>query len=127
MENELIDRHKEFVREYYINSNIIPDFINTRKFTHKKCYEIFSEVLTIMKDLLHNNIIKQKKVEDIYKDVIELLSEIMEIEPELGNNYYNFIIKITNYYIEESTKLELYEISHNLKRFNDLLELNTEE
>lgn len=113
----------ELLHNFIEDTKVIPDFISGRKFTHKKCFDISQHVFLYLKDLYSSKILTDNEIRNVYYVVINCINEMLDIDSEIGLEYYRFIFEMSLFYKDQAVENELFEIAENLNKF---LELNKE-
>lgn len=113
----------ELLHNFIEDTKVIPDFISGRKFTHKKCFDISQHVFLYLKDLYSSKILTDNEIRNVYYVVINCINEMLDIDSEIGLEYYRFIFDMSEFYKYQAVENELFEIAENLNKF---LELNKE-
>jgi len=121
MDDKTIEVQKLVVRNYIDDINVIPPFIDSTKFAHKKCFGISTHMLTKLGSLLDISILNKKKIDDIASSVFSHINEIFDIDPLIGMEYFLMINDISEFYKELCIDNELYETAENLNKFLEIL------
>ena len=122
MDKETMEIQRELIMNFLSDTNMIPDFINSRKFTGKKCFDIAHNMFMCLRDLLEPKVLEQKEVSKIYNKTLGFINDIFDLEPIVGNEYFIMIKDMLDFYKSECISFELYETAENLTRFINLYE-----
>jgi hypothetical protein len=122
MDKETMETQRELIMNFLSDTNMIPDFINSRKYTGKKCFDISHNMFMCLRDLLEPKVLEQKEVSKIYNKTLGFINDIFDLEPIVGNEYFIMIKDMLEFYKNECISLELYETAENLTRFINLYE-----
>ena len=84
MDKETMETQRELIMNFLSDTNMIPDFINSRKFTGKKCFDIAHNMFMCLRDLLEPKVLEQKEVSKIYNKTLGFINDIFDLEPIFG-------------------------------------------
>jgi hypothetical protein len=117
MDKETMEIQKELIINFLTDSNAIPDFISARKFTHKKCFDMASDMFVVLRELLEPSILPDKTIKKVYGDVLGFINDMFDVEPAIGMEYFIMVKDIIIFYKDIAVENELYETAENLMKF----------
>lgn len=120
MDNETQKLHSELVYNFISDTKIIPDFINGRQFTHKRCWDISQYLYESMENLYQLKILSDIEVKKIYYSVMSCINDMLDIDPKVGLEFFRFIFDMSEFYRDQASDNEIYEVAENLTKFIEL-------
>lgn len=120
MDKELIEIQKEMMVNFLSDVNSIPDFINCKKFTHKRCFDISTELFISLRRLIESQVITDSELKKITSNIFNYINDMFDVEPLIGLEYFVYIGDLTKFYMNQCVQFELYESADNLNKFLDL-------
>lgn len=110
MSNEI-----EIISDYWNKVDSIPDFIDNKKWSHKKCFDLARDIFNHMSILFESTILKDSKIILVYKYTVDITTNMLDIEPQIGLSYYFYIKEILEDYLIRCEENELYETCSNIR------------
>jgi hypothetical protein len=117
MDKETMEIQKELIINFLTDSNVIPDFISNRKFTHKKCFDMSVDMFVSLRGLFEPTILSEKIIKKIYGEVLGFINDMFDVEPTIGMEYFIMVKDIIIFYKDIAVENELYETAENLTKF----------
>lgn len=122
MDKELMETQKELIINFLSDTNLIPDFINSRKYTGKKCFDVASNMFMSLRNLFEPKVLEVKEISKIYNETLGFINDIFDLDPVVGMEYFTMIKDMLIFYNNECISFELYETAENLTKFLNLYE-----
>lgn len=122
MDKQLMETQKELIINFLSDTNMIPDFINSRKYTCKKCYDLSTDMFICLRNLFEPKVLEPKEISKIYNETLSYVNDIFDIDPVVGMEYFIMVKDMLVFYINECISFELYETAENLTKFLNLYE-----
>jgi hypothetical protein len=120
MDKETKKLHSELVYNFISDTKVIPDFINGRQFTHKRCWDISQHLYENVEELYKLKILNDIEVKRIYYNVMSCVNDMLDIDPKIGLEYYRFVFDMSQFYRDQASDNEIYEVAENLTKFIEL-------
>ena len=117
MDKETMEIQRELIMNFLTDSNSIPNFINGRQFTHKKCFDMASDMFVSLRELFEPTILSDKTIKKVYGEILGFINDMFDIEPTIGMEYFIMISDIITFYRDIAVDNELYETAENLTKF----------
>jgi hypothetical protein len=117
MDKETMEIQKELIMNFLTDSNSIPDFICGRKFTHKKCFDMATDMFVSLRELFEPSILPDKTIKKVYGDTLGFINDMFDVEPTIGMEYFIMVTDIMTFYRDVAVDNELYETAENLTKF----------
>lgn len=122
MDKQLMVIQKEIIMNFLSDTNMIPDFINSRKFTGKKCFDIAHNMFMCLRNLFEPKVLEPKEISKIYNDTLGHINDIFDLDSVVGMEYFIMVKDMLVFYNSECISFELYETAENLTKFLNLYE-----
>lgn len=120
MDIEIKKLHSELIYNFISDTKLIPEFINSRQFTHKSCWDISKHLFENVEDLYELKILSDIEIKKIYYSVMNCINDMLDIEPRVGLEFYKFIFDMSEFYRDQASDNEIYEVAENLTKFIEL-------
>jgi hypothetical protein len=117
MDKETMGIQRELIMNFLTDSNSIPNFINGRQFTHKKCFDMASDMFVSLRELFEPTILSDKTIKKVYGEILGFINDMFDIEPTIGMEYFIMVSDIITFYRDIAVDNELYETAENLTKF----------
>ena len=115
--DDLDKMHQKMLHQLYTDSQNIPDFVIGRFSEHKRCYDLANYIFKIIRPLFRKHIFKKNTIDDIFIEMCNAYEDMIDTEPKLALEYFDYFKELLNYYRMESLDYELYEVAENLTNF----------
>jgi len=113
----MIIMKNKLVNKYWKDIEMLPLFINNNKQSHLNCREISREIFVKLSVLFEPIVLSLYKINKLTEIVLDKIAEILEIDDDIAYLYYNHILDIFSFYLNETEIYEDYECSENILRF----------
>lgn len=120
MDSETKKLYMELVYNFRSDTKVIPDFINGRQFAHKRCWDISQHLYENMDELYNLKIMNESEIKRIYYNIMNCINDMLDIEPKVGLEFYKFIFDMSEFYRDQASDNEIYEVAENLTKFIEL-------
>jgi hypothetical protein len=107
----------DMIKQYWKDVEMIPLFIDSKKFTHKECRDIALEMFGNLSVLLEPTFLDIESIKFLYSIVVKCLEEMIYIDVNICACYTNYVAELLSYYKAQSNKEEFYEVSNNIYLF----------
>ena len=114
--NKDTQTQREIVNRYWDDVDMLPSFINNTSYSHTNCRELSREIFSNLSVLFEPKVLSNFKINSLYESMLMKLADMLFIDDNVSYLYYQYIIELFEYYLQEAIDYEAFETSENILR-----------